>query len=93
MGLWAMLIGIIAISPGLGLLIRRRRTDMPRVVARNYGGTVAVCAVSAVLLGAGLIHHASVTAARHALQVADARARVWIARQRPRRISATFRHA
>jgi hypothetical protein len=87
-GLWAMLIAVIVLAPAVGLLIRRRRVDMPRVVARNYGGTVAIFAVSAALLAAGLIHHSSLLAGRRALQVADSRARSWIAVNGP----VAFRH-
>ncbi len=86
--LWAMLIAVIVLAPALGLLIRRHRVDMPRVVARNYGGTVAVYATSAALLAAGLIHHSSLIASRDALRVANSRAREWIAVHAP----VAFRH-
>ena len=82
-GLWAMLIGVIALSGVAGALIRRRQPGMPRSVARNYGGTVVVLAVSAVLLAAGLIHRSSILAERHALAVATSRARAWIAEHAP----------
>ncbi len=87
-GLWAMLIGIVALSGGAAVLIRRRRPDMPKVVARNYGGTLVIVAVSCVLLAAGLIHHPSVLSDRHALGGAASRSRSWIATHAP----AAFRH-
>ncbi len=87
-GLWAMLIGIIALSGAAAGLIRRRRPDMPKAVARNYGGTLVIVAVSGVLLSAGLIHHASVLSDRHALGVATSRSRTWITTHAP----AAFRH-
>ncbi len=87
-GLWAMLIAVIVLTPALGLLIRRYRVDMPRVVARNYGGALAIYAVSAALLAAGLIHHSALLAARDSLQLANSRARDWIVVHAP----VAFRH-
>lgn len=82
-GMWAMLIGIIVLAPAAGALIRRRRPDMPRVVARNYGGAVVIFAISAALLAAGLIHRPSLIAGRESLALAQARARIWIGEHAP----------
>lgn len=82
-GVWAMLIGIVVLAPAVGALIRRRQTDMPRVVARDYGGTVVIVAVSVGLLAAGLIHQPSLSAGRRALALADTRATRWIAAHAP----------
>jgi hypothetical protein len=78
-----MLIGVVVLSPPLAFAIRRIWASMPQVVARNYGGTTAVLAVSCALLGVGLLHHASVSADRVALGHAVARAEAWIAARAP----------
>ena len=46
----AMLLGIILLAPALALLMRRRGSDMPVVVARDYAGTVVVLLISGALL-------------------------------------------
>ncbi|HWD70852.1 MAG TPA: hypothetical protein VG293_11725, partial [Solirubrobacteraceae bacterium] len=69
----------IALLGGLiGRLVRRLRPDMPRVVARNYGGALITLATSFVILAGGLIHHPSVVADRSALKEAVARATEFI---------------
>jgi len=47
-----------------GRWLRRRRPDMPRVVAENYAGTAVLGIVAAGLVAAGLVHHTTI--ARHA---------------------------
>ena len=50
-GLVLNLIGVILLSRPLGMLLRRRRPDIPMPVARDYGGTVVVVCVSAANQG------------------------------------------
>ncbi len=86
-GLVLNLIAVLFCSRGLGLLLRRRRTDMPVAVARNYGGTIAVALVSVVLLGAGLARHPGIVEEQHALRDAVVRAVAYIGVHAPQ----TFR--
>jgi hypothetical protein len=79
------LIGVILLSWPIGALVRRRRRDMPVVVARNYAGTMVVGTITAVLLLAGLLHHASVVADRAAMREAIVRAQAWIGDRAPAR--------
>ena len=51
------LIAAIVMTLPLGALIRRRRPDLPKVVARDRAGTFAVLLVTAGFLGLGLAHH------------------------------------
>jgi hypothetical protein len=44
--------------------LRRRRRDLPRVVAYDYAGTALVVAVTVVLLATGLLHRPAVVAER-----------------------------
>jgi hypothetical protein len=77
------LIAIVLFSVPVGAALRRRRPDFPKVVARDYGGTAAVVAVSAALLTAGLVHRPSVLAHRSAMQDAVSRAQAWIGDRAP----------
>lgn len=77
------LMAIVLLSPLAGALLRRRRSDMPKIVARDYGGTLALVAVTAILLLAGLIHRPSVNAHAQAQRDAVARAEAWIGAQAP----------
>ncbi len=82
-GLVLNLLGVLLLSRPLGALLRRARPDLPVVVARNYGGTGVVLAVSAALLALGLAHHAAVVSTENALRDAMARAQAWIGDRAP----------
>ena len=77
------LIGVVLLSWPVGALLRLRRPDLPAVVARDYGGTVVVLAVTAALLAVGLAHRSTVLAHREALREATARAEAWIGDRAP----------
>ena len=61
---FANLAAIAVLGPLGGHLLRRRRPDLPRVVATDYAGTALVLAIAALLLVAGLIHRPAVSAER-----------------------------
>jgi hypothetical protein len=77
-GLVVNLITIVALAGLLGQLVRRVRPDMPRVVANNYAGAFTTIAITAVLLGAGLVHRPVITKELNALDDATARAEAYI---------------
>jgi hypothetical protein len=77
------LIAVLLLSRPLGAAIRRRRRDLPGIVARNYGGTVAVLAVAIALTAAGLIHRPTVLAHQRAMRDAISRAQAWIGDRAP----------
>jgi hypothetical protein len=79
------LIGVVLLCWPLGLLLRRFRRDLPMLVARNYAGTLVVAAVTAVLVLAGLVNHASVVADQQAMRDAISRAQAWIGDRAPAR--------
>ncbi len=81
--LFLNLIVVILLSRPFGMLLRRRRGDLPGVVARDYGGTTAVAIVTLGLLAAGLINHAGVMNDRAAERDAITRARSWIGVRAP----------
>ena len=52
-------IGVVAVGAPLGgLVLRRRRRDLPRTVAADYVGTALVAALAVGLLAGGLAHRA-----------------------------------
>lgn len=83
LALVANLLGVLLLSRPLGMLLRRIRPDMPKVVARDYGGTVVVLAVTAVFVVAGLAHRSTIAASRRATQDAITRAQAWIGARAP----------
>ena len=52
------------LGPLVGRLLRRRRPDLPRVVANDYAGTLLVVVLAVGLLAAGLAHRPAVVAER-----------------------------
>ena len=83
LGLVINVIAVVLLSRPFGMLFRRVRPDMPGVVARNYGGTAVVLAVTAVLAGVGLAHRPEIQARRRAIDDAIARAQAWIGDRAP----------
>ena len=68
------LLAVVLLSRPLGNLLRRRRRDMPVVVARNYGGVAAVGLVTVVMLAVGVAHHSTIVSQRQSLDDAVERA-------------------
>ena len=56
------LIAIVLLAPLGGRVLRRRRPDLPRMVAANYAGAAVVVAITAVLLAGGLAHRSAAQA-------------------------------
>ncbi len=81
--LFANLIAVILLSRPLGMLLRRRRTDLPKLIAHDYGGTTAIAGVTLAFLAAGLVHHTTVMSDRSAQRDAIARAQAWIGARAP----------
>jgi hypothetical protein len=77
------LLGVLLLSWPLGAVLRRRRRDLPKLIARDYGGTVAIVAISAMLLAIGLSHRSAVLANRQAMDDAIARAQAYIGDRAP----------
>jgi hypothetical protein len=87
-GAWvfAAIVSLLAIALLAGLigrLVRRLRPDMPRGVARNYGGALITLVTSLAILGAGLLHHPSVVADRAGLAQAVTQAAAYIDARAP----------
>jgi hypothetical protein len=83
LGLFLNLLGVLLLSRPLAALIRRRRGDLPTIVARDYAGTTVVVAITAALLAIGLVHRPQIAAEQHAMNDALARAEAWIGAHAP----------
>lgn len=58
----ANLLAIVLLAPVLGRLLRRRRPDLPRLVAVDYAGSILLVAITALLVAAGLAHRSAAAA-------------------------------
>jgi hypothetical protein len=83
LGLVANLIAVLLLARPIGMLLRRIRGDLPAFIARDYGGTVVVLAVTAVIVLAGLAHRSAIQATQRAAQDAIVRAQAWIGDRAP----------
>ena len=77
------LVAVAVVAPFAGMLLRRRRRDLPKVVADDYAGAALVAGVTLVLLAGGLVHRPHVADARHDLAVSQHRGGEVIAREAP----------
>jgi hypothetical protein len=77
------LMAVLFLSRPLGAVLRRYRRDLPSLIARNYAGTAAIGAVTAVLLAVGIGHRSALLANRQAMADAIARAQAYIGDRAP----------
>ena len=77
------LVAVAVGGPLGGALIRRRRPDLPKIVASDYAGTAAMLALAAVLLTIGLVHRPAVSEDRGAFEAGMARVRMYVAHNAP----------
>jgi uncharacterized protein (DUF697 family) len=80
--LLAMFFDLLAVAvagPLIGLLVRRRRRDLPGVVATDYGGTIALVLTAAILVALGIVHRPALQASRDAFSAQSAAVRQWVA--------------
>src|SRR4051812_13075959 len=77
------LFAVAVIAPLAGGWLRRRRTDLPRLVANDYAGTAALAAVFISLVCGGLVHRPAVAAERENVAAVVASTRAYVTHQRP----------
>ena len=77
------LAAVALVAPLVAWLVRRRRSDLPRDVARNYAGTALVCAVGAALVAGGIAHRPAVRAAERDEAAQSAAVRDYVLAQAP----------
>lgn len=85
---FANLFVVAVLAPLAGRRLRRRRRDLPRVIADNYAGTVLIATVAAGLLVAGLVHRPAVAAERVDEAAAAARTHDFVLAEAPREYGA-----
>jgi hypothetical protein len=83
LGLVVNLLAVLLLARPIGMLLRRVRPDLPAIVARDYGGTVVVLAVTAVIALAGVAHRSAIEQTQRAVHDAIARAQAWIGDRAP----------
>ena len=75
---FANLFVVAVVAPLTGRLVRRRRRDLPRLVAADYAGSALLAAVTGVLLVGGLLHRPAVERAERDLRLQGAAARAFL---------------
>jgi hypothetical protein len=77
-------LGAVAlIGPLAARLLRRRRRDLPQIVALDYAGTTLLALVLTALVVVGALHHGDVARERKATAFAATAARSYVARHGP----------
>jgi hypothetical protein len=77
------LLAVAGVGPVLGTLIRRRRGDLPVVIARDYAGRVLIVVVAGALALLGIGNHGHVDAQRRSLREQATAVRGYIETQAP----------
>ena len=78
------LVAVAVLAPLIGMLLRRRRRDLPKIIADDYAGTVLLVGVTAAILAAGLVHRPQRLDAQRDLVDQHVAARRFIAHRAPR---------
>jgi hypothetical protein len=75
---FANLLIVAVIGPLLGLVLRRRRPDLPRLVASDYAGAAALGALTVLFLLGGLLHRPAVAAQEAEVTAVAGAARAYV---------------
>ena len=81
LGAFFNLLVIAVVAPLVAILVRRRRPDLPGVVAVNYVGTVLLLGVAATFLVIGLAHRSTIQDSQDAMGLQAAVASRYVAVQ------------
>jgi hypothetical protein len=77
------LVAVAIVAPLAGMALRRRRRDLPRVVATDHAGTVLLLCVTAGFVAGGLLHRSERRENEHDLIVQRAAALDYMRRAAP----------
>lgn len=75
---WLNIIAVAVLGGIGGIVLRRRRGDLPKVVADNYAGLGALGVVGCALVVAGLVHRPELAADRAAFAEQSQAVRLWV---------------
>jgi hypothetical protein len=78
------LVAVAIAAPVAGAVLRRRRPDLPRLIANDYAGTALLLVVFAALLAGGIAHQAKVSSDESRLRAATAAGARFIGAHAPR---------
>jgi len=56
---FANLLALAVLAPVAGRALRRRRPDLPRLIAADYAGTALLAGIAALLVAGGLLHRSA----------------------------------
>jgi hypothetical protein len=74
---------VAVLAPIAGALLRRRRRDLPKVVATDYAGATLLVAVTGALVAGGALHRPAVLEQRRDFHAQAAAARSYVLAQAP----------
>jgi 4-amino-4-deoxy-L-arabinose transferase-like glycosyltransferase len=80
---FANLVIVALFAPVAGLVLRRRRRDLPRLIASDYAGAFALGAVSLLFVVGGLLHRPAVVAAEAEIASVAESMRAYVLRSAP----------
>ncbi|MGI8802360.1 MAG: hypothetical protein ACR2KV_09345 [Solirubrobacteraceae bacterium] len=72
------LVILAALAPLAGLVVRRRRPDLPRPVARDYAATALMVVLAGAIVALGLAHRPAVLAGQRSFQAQSNAARRYV---------------
>lgn len=75
---WFNIIAVVLLGGLGGILLRRKRGDLPKVVADNYAGLAGLAVVGGGFLIAGLVHRPELAADRAAFADQSRAVRLWV---------------
>jgi hypothetical protein len=84
LALFVNLLVVAVAAPLAGMLVRRRRPDLPRLVARDYAGTALLALVAVALVAGGLAHRAALRAENDDRAAALAATHAYVVAEAPR---------
>ena len=80
---FANLLAVAVIGPLAGLRLRRRRPDLPKLIAADYAGTAVLVLICAGFAAGGLIHRPAVAADRAELAAVAASTHEYVVAEEP----------
>jgi len=80
---FANILIVAVIAPLLGRWLRRRRPDLPRLVASDYAGAAALGALTTVFLLGGILHRPAVAAEERKAAAVGEATRAYVLAQAP----------
>jgi hypothetical protein len=83
LALFINLVAVAVVAPLAGLLLVRRRPDLPRLVARDYAGTAVLVVAAVAIVVAGIAHRATLAGERAAERAAVASVHAYVVSQAP----------